>query len=130
MNWLRRFMIGRNGVDQLSTALIIAYFMISMLVSFTGIKTLMIIGYILWGVCLFRILSRDIIKRRKENMVFLQWWNKISYKFRNKSNEIKSMKTHRIYKCPNCKLKLRVPKGKGKVTITCSRCKTEFSKRT
>lgn len=123
-------MIGRNGVDQLSIGLIIAYFVVSIIVSFTGIKTLMIIGYILWGICLFRILSRDIIKRRKENMVFLQWWNKISYKFRNKSNEIKSMKTHRIFKCPNCKLKLRVPKGKGKVTITCSRCKTEFSKRT
>lgn len=123
-------MIGRNGVDQLSIGLIIAYFVVSMIVSFTGIKAVMIIGYILWGICLFRILSRDIIKRRKENMVFLQWWNKISYKFRNKSNEIKSMKTHRIFKCPNCKLKLRVPKGKGKVTITCSRCKTEFSKRT
>lgn len=130
MNWLRNFMIGRNGVDQICIALIIAYFAISLIVSITGIKALTIIAYILWGVCLFRILSRDVIKRRKENMIFLQWWNKVSYKFRNKSNEVKSMKTHRIYKCPNCKLKLRVPKGKGKITITCSRCKTEFSKRT
>ncbi|KGK89592.1 hypothetical protein [Clostridium sp. HMP27] len=130
MNWLRRFMIGRNGVDYICIALIVGYMAISLIVSITGIKALMIIGYILWGICLFRILSRDIIKRRKENMVFLQWWNKISHKFINKSDEIKSMKTHRIFKCPNCKLKLRVPKGKGKVTITCSRCKTEFSKRT
>ncbi|MBE6067064.1 MAG: hypothetical protein E7211_05090 [Clostridium lundense] len=130
MKWLRNFMIGRNGVDHICIALIVGYMATSLIVSVTGIKALMIIGYILWGICLFRILSRDIIKRRKENMVFLQWWNKISYKFRNKSNEIKSMKNYRIFKCPNCKLKLRVPKGKGKVTITCSRCKTEFSKRT
>ncbi|MBM7869896.1 DNA-directed RNA polymerase subunit RPC12/RpoP [Clostridium pascui] len=130
MKWLRNFMIGRNGVDHICIALIVGYMAISLIVSITGIRELMIIGYILWGICLFRILSRDIIKRGKENMAFLQWWNKISYKFRNKSNEIKSMKTHRIFKCPNCKLKLRVPKGKGKVTITCSRCKTKFSKRT
>ena len=130
MKLLRNFMIGRNGIDKICIALVIAYFAISIIVSITGVRELMIIAYVLWGVCLFRMLSRDIIKRRKENMIFSQWWNKVTYKLRNKINEVKSMKTHSIFKCPNCKLKLRVPKGKGKVTITCSRCKTEFSKRT
>lgn len=129
MNWLRKFMIGRNGSDQLSFALLITYIIIYMAASLMGSRIIMDAAYLLLILCLFRMFSRNIEKRRQENIVFLQWQDKVTHKLRGNINCIKSIKTHRYYKCPNCKQKLRVPRGVGKIRITCPRCKEEFLKK-
>lgn len=130
MNQFRRFMYGRYGFDQLGRALIIFSLAISLIASFTRFIPLYPLSYILLIVALFRILSKNIQKRSQENMVYY----KMTYAFRNKMKQIKlsliGTKTHKYYHCPQCKQTIRVPRDKGKICITCPKCKREFVKRT
>jgi DNA-directed RNA polymerase subunit RPC12/RpoP len=77
----------------------------------------------------FRIFSKKWDKRRAEN----QWYLRKSYAIRNWFDKKKKMwqlkKTHKIFKCPTCKQKIKVPKGKGKIEIRCTKCDTKFIKR-
>ncbi|HVJ50091.1 hypothetical protein [Desulfitobacterium sp.] len=130
MNWLRKLMAGRYGVDQLSITLLIAYLPLSLGAQLASIKLLDFIALALLVVCYFRIFSRNTAKRREENRKFLVWWYPIKNWFSRKIYRIKDSKNHRYYKCPNCKQAVRVPKGKGKIRITCPQCKTGFFKRT
>lgn len=43
---------------------------------------------------------------------------------------LKQRKTHRFFKCPECGVTVRVPKGKGKIKITCPKCKNAFVRNT
>ena len=125
MNWLRRFMNGRYGVDQLSIALLV----ISVILTIVGIfprthvfSTLTLIPLLL---CYFRTFSKNIKKRYEENQKFLSFWNPICNTITKRIERSKD-KTHRYFRCPKCKKTVRVPKGKGKICITCPMCKEEF----
>lgn len=130
MNWLKKLMAGRYGVDQLSITLLIVYLPLSLVAQFSRFKLLDLIALAPLVVCYFRIFSRNIAKRRDENRKFLVWWYPIKNGFSHKINRLKDRKTHRYYKCPSCKQKVRVPRGKGKIRITCPQCKAGFVKRT
>lgn len=130
MNWLRNFMYGRYGTDQLSYALIGLYFILSIIAGFSRRTVFMFIAYIPIIYFFFRTFSRNIYKRQEENYKFLQFWNPIKSKIMQQVNLIKGSKTHKYFKCPNCKQTVRVPRGKGKIRITCPKCRTEFVKRT
>lgn len=123
-------MAGRYGGDQLSIALIIANLLISILSRVFNSKVLGILNFVISILILYRIFSKNITKRYEENMKFLNKWNPIKNKVSKKIKEIKGLKHYKYYKCPNCKQKLRVPRGKGKVSITCPKCKTEMIKKT
>ena len=71
----------------------------------------------------------DSQRRYKENYIYLQYKNKIFTSFDKVKNDVGQRKIYHIYKCPSCKQKVRVPKGKGNITITCPKCKTEFKKK-
>ena len=77
-----------------------------------------------------RMFSRNISRRSAENQKYM----KIHYKFMSRFNKvrarIKDSKTHRIFKCPSCGQKIRVPKGKGRISIKCPKCRIEFIKKT
>ena len=130
-NGLSRFMYGRNGADQLGLCIIwtaIVLDLISMLVKKSGIIS-SIIGLVttvmvLWA--LFRVFSRNLEKRRAENAAFLQkiWWP-IKRKF-NSGKQQRMNKEHKYFTCPNCKTVCRVPAGKGKIVITCPKCRHEI----
>ena len=130
-NGLSRFMYGRNGADQLGLCIIwtaIVLDLISMLVKKNGIIS-SIIGLVttvmvLWA--LFRVFSRNLEKRRAENAAFLQkiWWP-IKRKF-NSGKQQRMDKEHKYFTCPNCKTVCRVPAGKGKIVITCPKCRHEI----
>ena len=64
-----------------------------------------------------------------ENQKFLQHTSKIRGFFAKQKYMATQHKTHHIYKCPNCKQKIRVPKGKGKIEIRCPKCQTTFIKK-
>lgn len=130
MNWFRRFMIGRYGPDPFGFALILISLIISILGSITKLYPFILLSYLTFGWALFRMLSKNTVKRYNENMKFLKIWNPMQYKLQTTINNLKDTKTHRHYKCPNCKQKIRVPKGRGKINITCPRCKTKFIKKT
>lgn len=135
MNWLRRMMIGRYGADQLSVALFIFYLLLAFITQFMRLNyflysVFVLISFIPLALCFFRMLSRNTSKRYQENYRFLKWWNPTAQWFRNLGARMNDRKTHRYYKCPNCSSTLRVPKGKGKICITCPVCRKEFIKKT
>ena len=130
MNWLRRMLVGRYGTDQLSLALMALYFVLFFLSYIPYCWFLSWIGLLLFAVILFRTFSRNIAKRYHENQVFLRFWNPVKNWFKNLKAAFRDRKTHRYYKCPNCKQKLRVPKGRGKIRITCPKCRNQFIKKT
>lgn len=128
MDWLRKFMYGRYGGDNLSRALLVLSFILLILTSFLpkDLWFVVIIAYIPVFICIFRILSRNIYKRQMENYKYLKLKNSIVSLFRRKSNRLRDFKTHKYFTCPNCKQNLRVPRGQGKISIKCPKCKSSF----
>ena len=126
---LSRFMMGRYGVDALSKTTILLSIVLVFLSSALSFPLLYFIGILLSLWALLRIFSKNFEKRRKE----LDWYNKKTQKINKKIKFYKELhqmkKTHRLYKCKNCKTILRVPKGVGKIKITCAKCKTTMIKK-
>lgn len=130
MRWLQNFMRGRYGVDQLSFAILILYLVVTILGTFFRIPFVNTIALLLIVWCWFRILSRNTYKRAQENTKFMGKVYPIQNKYRTKKKEFQDRKTHKYFTCPTCKQRLRVPRGRGEITITCPKCKTKFDKRT
>lgn len=130
MRWLQNFMRGRYGVDQLSFALLIIYFIITITSMLTGYPMVGNFALLIVFYCWFRIFSRNTYKRSGENTKYLQMTYPMRTWFARKKKRHTDKKTYKFYKCPSCKQELRVPKGKGNLTITCPKCKTKFDKRT
>ena len=129
-NWLRNFMIGRYGQDHLNNALLIAALAAWLLSLITGSSLLRLLYYIFMFLAIFRMFSRQIEKRRKENDRFLTYWWPMRRKLQLFIRKTKERRTHKFFKCPGCRNTLRVPKGKGKVNITCPKCGERFQKKT
>ncbi|MCL2820570.1 MAG: hypothetical protein FWD38_07035 [Oscillospiraceae bacterium] len=121
-NFLHRFMIGRYGPDHLGIAMIIIAFILSLLNIILWHVPLLYISYLVFGLVIFRMLSRNITRRRAENDKFLRYWWPVRMKIKNIIVWINDKRKYKYYKCPTCKTKLRVPKGKGKIRITCPKC--------
>jgi len=129
MDRLKKMMMGRYGVDQLSNFMITISIIIIIASSIWKIPFLNILSTAILIISYARVFSRNINKRYQENAKFLNYWNPIKYKYINLLNRIKSIRTHKYLKCPNCKQKLRVPRGKGKININCSKCHNKFEAR-
>ena len=128
---LRRFMYGRYGSDQLNMAIIVAAVLVSLTNSvltvflrestvYSGIVA-PILSVIVYGLLIysfFRMFSRNIYKRQRENRRFTQLWMRL--KDRN----------NRYFRCPNCKQTVRVPRGRGKICIRCPKCGEKFTRKT
>ena len=127
-NAIQRFMYGRYGNDQLGFFLIAAYFVLALLSAITDFGLFALIGEVGVFFALFRMLSRNVTKRREENAKFLRKANPIIKWFRLQQS-IRKDKDHRYFKCPNCAQYLRVPKGKGKITVTCRSCGASFQEK-
>ncbi|AGX45111.1 zf-TFIIB domain-containing protein [Clostridium saccharobutylicum] len=128
MNWFKKFMYGRYGVDELSIALlilsIILIFISEMLSKY--LYAFGLIAYIPILLYAFRTFSKNIYKRQQENGKYLRMKNALIVWLKQKQVRAKELKTHKYFKCPNCKQTLRVPRRKGKITITCPKCKNKF----
>lgn len=129
MNWLQRFMAGRYGQDQLNLALLGLYLVLFLLSTLFRAQWLELLAIACLAFSVFRLFSRNAAKRRAENAKFLEtvrplvrWYN--VKKCRRQDRE------HCYFKCPNCGQQLRVPKGKGKISITCRNCGASFEKKT
>ncbi len=128
---------GRNGSDQLSVFLIAAALVLAVAVSvMTDDKLKAAVSaaaVVLVAVSAFRMLSTNIAKRRAENEKFLSIFRSIAgspeERARKKARK-EDLKTHVYFKCPECKTECRVPRGKGKIRITCPKCSHQFIKRT
>lgn len=128
-NWLQRFMYGRYGVDQLSIGILVLFILLTVMGIFVRIPYIEVVYLLLLILCYYRMFSRNIYKRRAENAKFMKFWGPIASFFKRKKKHFQDRKTHKYFKCPNCKQELRVPKGKGEITVTCPKCKTKFDGR-
>ncbi len=121
-NWFRRLMTGRYGTDKLNTAILITAVvicLISLFVPYAIPKMSMMLvyyGLMIWA--LFRMFSRNTYKRYQENRKYLQFLDRLKDR------------QHRYYDCPRCRQQVRVPRGKGKISITCPKCREKFIKKT
>ena len=124
-----RFMQGRYGVDQLYRFIFFLALVLMIINTFLRNPMLNLVVYALLILDIFRMLSKNHSARYAENQKYLQMTRSIRTFFYRQRNMITQRKTHHIYKCPSCKQKIRVPKGKGKIEIRCPKCNTRFIKR-
>ena len=119
----RNFMLGRYGSDRLGTVLVGCGIVLMLLSSLLGGRYLWAswltpIAYVPFGFCIFRMYSRNLTARKRENDKFLAFFRRL------KDRE------HRYYRCPRCRQSVRVPRGRGKINIRCPKCNTHFIKKT
>ena len=123
-NWLRRVMTGRYGTDRLNMVILGAGLTLAVASMFFPAHwaqprlLVTLVAYGLMGWAIFRSFSRSTQRRYEENRRFMQFWQRLTDR------------RHKYYKCPNCKQRVRVPKGKGKISITCPRCRNKIIKET
>ena len=119
---LRSFMAGRYGTDKLNNAILwvgVAACLLSLFIRIPMLNLLLtLLSYVLMGLAIFRTLSRNTYKRYQENRKYLLFLQRI------KDRE------HRYFTCPRCRQSVRVPRGKGKISISCPKCKEKFVKKT
>ena len=119
---LRSFMTGRYGTDRLNMVILCAGLFVSLLSMWIRVPALNMLffvlsyGLMIWAIC--RSLSRNTYKRYQEIRRFLQLWNRLKDRH------------NRYFDCPKCRQVVRVPRGKGKISITCPRCKEKFIRKT
>lgn len=126
---LQQFMAGRYGADQLSRVFLFISLLLMVISMFIRIPFLYFAAIIILGYTYFRIFSRNIQKRYEENQRYLNWKYRLVVKKDRKKQQFAQRNIYRFYKCPSCKQKVRVPRGKGKICITCPKCRTEFVKK-
>ena len=126
--WLSRFMAGRYGGDQLNLFLIALYFTLYVAGLFTRILALDLLGTAALAVSLLRTLSRKIERRREENARFLHLVRPLRRKWTTFRARVHD-REHRYFKCPNCGQNMRVPRGKGRITVHCRACGAAFEEK-
>lgn len=126
---IQRFMYGRYGGDVLNIVLLIVGLLWSSIWSRTLLWPIAYLSWVFLGWAIFRTLSRNLVKRRAENEWFLRttrpiknWFQRVIARFKDKE--------HRRFSCPKCKQICRVPRGKGKIRITCPQCGETFIRKT
>ena len=134
---LAKFFEGRNGNDALARALLwagVAVYilaMVAMRLGWTVASNLLSSGalvLVFWS--LWRSMSRNLYKRREENQRFLAFFRNIKTGFKNRKTRFSQRRDYKFFKCPACKCMLRVPRGKGRIQITCRKCGNRFSGKT
>ena len=129
-----RFMQGRYGVDQfakltMGVALVSIVLAIFVNTGSSAGSLLDMLGLVAIVYTYFRIFSRNISKRAQENQKYLSATAKLRQRLNKEKNMMKQRKDYHIYTCPSCGQKVRIPRGKGKIEISCPKCHSKFVKR-
>ena len=126
--WFQRFMSGRYGFDQLNGFLCILSLILVVLGAWlSGFLYWVGLALLLW--CYYRMLSRNIQKRYAENSKYLSLQNQVKDWLARQKLRFDQRKVYRYFKCPHCKQAIRVPRGRGRISITCPKCGTSFIKK-
>ena len=125
----RQFMIGRYGTDGLNQFLSIASLVLLLIAIVSRINLFTWLGVALLVFCYYRTFSRNISKRTEENYKFYTLKDRVDGKFRGLKEQWANRKVYHYYRCPQCRQKLRVPRGRGRIQISCPRCGTQFIKK-
>ena len=130
---MQQFMTGRYGIDQLYRALLWFYLAVMLIgailartVDIRIYTAVMLLSLLIIIYAFFRVFSKNIEKRRKENAKWMSFTGKIKKRFRIFKDRWKFRKTHIFRKCPQCKAVLRLKKIKGSHNVTCPHCRKQF----
>lgn len=127
--------MGKLNFDALNIVLLV----LSIALVLTGNVSLYFLAGGFFFFFAFRLVSRDTYSRQRENAAFCGFFINLKNRlfgprapraYQAKPTPAPKDPTKKVFKCPNCKQKLRVPKGKGKIMITCTYCGHKFQKRT
>ena len=132
-NYLQRLMYGRYGTDQLNIFLLVLFWLLWIVELFVknsvAHSILNVLSLVFLFLSIFRMMSRNYSRRKAENDRFLKLFGPVIHTLRRKRNQVRD-RDHVYFKCPTCSQTLRVPRGKGKVSITCRSCGTVFQEKT
>ena len=123
---LTRFLYGRYGVDELGRFLSILVTILLLVSIFWRNLILILIAFVLLIWMYARVFSKNYVARRRENSWYLKMMKPFRRMFSGIYLRVRDGKNYRYFTCPNCHQRLRVPKGKGKITIKCPKCSTRF----
>ena len=116
--WMTKFMSGRYGMDKLNFAVLwvsVGVAFLGVFVPFAPVRLVLVaVSYLLMIWAVFRCFSRNIYKRYRENRRFLMMTDR----------------KNKYFECPACRQLVRVPRKKGKIAITCPKCKEKFIRKT
>lgn len=116
LRWkLQLFMRGRNGVDELNRILTYVMLIVYVISLFTKSTVLYYISFIGLIYIMYRMLSKNLYVRREENRKFVTWMETTRIRFEQR-------KDYKIFKCKGCGRNIRIPRGKGKIEVTCPMC--------
>ena len=126
--WLQNIMAGRYGSDELGFTLLLIYLGICIFGIFCDLPLVQLLGLaiILWA--FFRILSRNIPARQAENAAYRRFLSKYSAALQARRSR-RQDREHRYYRCRGCGAIMRVPRGAGKIEITCPKCGRKITKK-
>lgn len=127
---MSQFLYGRNGQDDISNACYLTGLVLFILSLITKQTVIYSIALIIWGYSIFRIFSKNIIRRQAENVWYLRKKEEVTKWWRFQGKRRSDRKISKYYRCKECKQMIRVPRGRGKIEITCPRCQNRFIKRT
>ena len=130
--WFQRFMSGRYGGDAFSNFLSLAALVVVVLGLFVPGLFGMLLGWLGWAALIYsyyRIFSRNIPRRAAENRWFLAQRYAVQQRFASARTRFAQRKVYRYFRCPRCRHQLRVPRGRGRISITCPKCGTSFIKK-
>lgn len=122
-------MIGRNGNDQLNLFLLVSSVVLLIVGSFTGgiiRSVLRLAAFVFLAFTYYRMLSKDVYKRREENGKYLQIRYRVFAKLKALKERWVQRKDYKFFQCPSCHAVLRVPRGRGKIKIVCRKCGNTF----
>ena len=125
-------MSGRYGGDAFSNFLSLAALVVVVLGLFVPGLFGMLLGWLGWAALIYsyyRIFSRNIPKRAAENRWFLAQRYAVHQRFASARTRFAQRKVYRYFRCPRCRQQLRVPRGRGRISITCPKCGTSFIKK-
>ena len=121
-DWFRNFMMGRYGQDRLGTVLFAvglgAMFVSMIFGRFLWASAFSFLSWVLFLWCIFRMYSKNIEARSRENRAFTNFVAHLKDK------------NHRYFRCPQCRQTVRVPRGRGRINIRCPKCNRQFIKKT
>ena len=127
-NAIQRFMYGRYGNDQLNLFLMTLYLLLYLVFMFVRFELLYWVSFALLFFTLFRLLSRNLERRRMENIRFMRAAGPV-INWIHLRRAARRDKEHVYFKCPSCGQRLRVPRGRGKITVTCRSCGASFQEK-
>ena len=123
---VQRFFYGRNGNDKLNNFIFFLYIVTFIVFLFVKHISLIIIATVLLIINFYRLFSKKLYVRQKENAIYIKITSAIKRPFKRFFHRIRDRKTHVYKKCPNCKRILKLRKVKGEHTVKCPICANHF----